>query len=64
VLAGLAAALAAARAVSGMLVGVGANDPSTFAGAALLLLGVILLAGYWPARRAARVDPVGAMRSQ
>jgi putative ABC transport system permease protein len=64
VLAGIAAALAAARAVSGMLIGVGANDPSTFGGAAVLVVGVILLASYWPARRAARVDPVSAMRSQ
>ena len=64
VLAGIAAALVAARAVRGMLIGVGAADPSTFAGAALLLLSVILLASYWPARRAARVDPVSAMRSQ
>jgi predicted permease len=64
VVAGIGAALAAARAVGGMLVGIGPGDPSTFAGAALLLLGVILLASYWPARRAARVDPVSAMRSQ
>ena len=54
----------AARAVSGMLVGVGAADPSTFGAAALLLLAVILLASYWPARRAARVDPMSAVRSQ
>jgi predicted permease len=63
VLAGIAAALAAARAVSGMLVGVGTADPSSFGGAALLLAGVILLASYWPARRAARVDPMSAVRS-
>ncbi len=64
VLAGIAAALVAARAVSGMLFGVGAADPSTFVGAALLLVCVILVASYWPARRAAGVDPVSAMRSQ
>jgi predicted permease len=63
VLAGIAAALAASRAVSGMLIGVGAADPSAFGGAALLLLAVMLLAGYWPARRAARVDPMSAVRS-
>jgi ABC-type antimicrobial peptide transport system permease subunit len=64
VLAGVGAALAAARAVGGMLVGVGANDPSTFLGAALLLVGVILLASGWPAVRAAQVDPMSAVRSQ
>jgi ABC-type antimicrobial peptide transport system permease subunit len=63
VLAGVAAAIAAAGAVSGMLIGVGAADPSILGGAALLLVGVVLLAGYWPARRAARVDPAGAVRS-
>jgi predicted permease len=63
VLAGMAVALAAARMVSGMLVGIGAADPLTFAGAALLLVGVILFAGYWPARRASRVDPARAVRS-
>ena len=52
------------EAVGGMLVGVGAADPSTFGAAALFLLAVTLLASYWPARRAARVDPMSAMRSQ
>jgi predicted permease len=64
VLAGIVAALAAARAVSGMLYGIGAADPATFVGAGVLLVAVILLASYWPARRAARLDPVSAMRSQ
>jgi predicted permease len=63
-LVGIAVALAAARAVGTMLVGVGAADPATFAGAALFLLVVALLASYWPARRAARVDPMSALRSQ
>ncbi len=64
VLVGMAVALAAARGVGGMLVGVSAADPTTFAGALLFLLVVNLLASYWPARRAARVDPMSAVRSQ
>jgi ABC-type antimicrobial peptide transport system permease subunit len=64
VLVGMAVALAAARGVGGMLVVVSAVDPTTFAGAALFLLVVTLLASYWPARRAARVDPMSAVRSQ
>jgi predicted permease len=61
---GMAVAFAAARGIGGMLVGVSAADPTTFAGAALFLLVVTLLASYWPARRAARVDPMSAVRSQ
>jgi ABC-type antimicrobial peptide transport system permease subunit len=63
-LVGLGAALAAARGVSAMLVGVSSADPLTFAGAALFLLAVTLLAGYLPARRAARVDPMSAVHCQ
>jgi putative ABC transport system permease protein len=60
---GAAAALAATRVVSGVLVGVSASDPLTFAGAALFLGLVALLASYLPARRATRIDPAIAMRS-
>jgi predicted permease len=63
-LAGTAAALAATRAVGGMLIGVSAADPLTFAGSALVLLAVTLLASYWPARRALAVDPMTAVRCQ
>jgi predicted permease len=63
-LVGTAAALAAARLVGGMLVGVGAADPWTFGGSTLFLLALALLAGYWPARRAATVDPMTATRWQ
>jgi predicted permease len=62
VLTGIGAALLAGRAVNGMLVGMAAADPPTFGAAALLVLCVILLAGYGPARRAARVDPMTVVR--
>ena len=63
-LAGIAAALAAFRFFTGMLVGVSSNDPLTFAGSTLFLLAVALLASYLPARRAVRMDPMAAVRCQ
>ena len=59
---GLIASAAAARAIGSQLYGVTASDPSAMAGAAALLLAVALLAGYLPARRATRVNPVLALR--
>jgi putative ABC transport system permease protein len=61
---GAAAAFILTRAISGLLFGVQASDPWNFAGVALLLGGVALLAGWLPARRAARVDPVTALRCE
>ncbi len=54
----------AARSLSGFLFGVSAVDPWTFLGIALLLMGVTVVASYLPARRAAGVDPVQALRAE
>ena len=59
---GLAGALALTRVMSGLLYGVGATDPITFASIALILAVVSLIACYIPARRATRIDPLIALR--
>lgn len=61
--AGVAAALAAARLARGLLYGVGPGDPGTIALAVALLLGVSVVAAWIPACRAARTDPLTALRS-
>jgi putative ABC transport system permease protein len=63
VVAGLAGALAAARALTTLLFGVTATDPVTFIVVASVLMTVALAASYIPARRAARVDPMTALRA-
>jgi predicted permease len=62
VLIGLPCALAASRLIAHMLFGLSPNDPATLAFVAGALLAVGILAGYLPARRAMRVDPMVALR--
>ena len=63
-IAGVAGALAITRVMASMLVGVGAADPLTFA-AIVVLFGLVSVAATWvPARRAARLDPMHAIREE
>lgn len=61
---GVGLAVVAGRFVQSLLVGVSAGDPRTLGAVAAMLMGVSLLAALWPAMRAARVDPVEALRAE
>jgi ABC-type antimicrobial peptide transport system permease subunit len=60
---GMVAALAASRFVAAFLYGLKPNDPLTLMLAGVTLLSAALLAGYFPARHAARIDPMAALRN-
>ncbi len=61
---GIPAMLMMRRLIGSLLFGVGASDPGTLMASFLLLLGVATLAGFLPARRAMRVDPMTALRTE
>ena len=61
---GLVAALGLTRLLGGLLYGISATDPVAFAAVALLLAAVTLLASHLPARRAAQLDPIAALRAE
>jgi ABC-type antimicrobial peptide transport system permease subunit len=62
VILGIPASLAAARYIRGQLYGLKANDPSTYAGALVVVAAVVILSAWLPARRAAAINPVDALR--
>ena len=59
---GIAASFAIAALIASLLFGTNPTDPVTFAGMTLLLVAVAFIAGYLPARRASRIDPIIALR--
>jgi ABC-type antimicrobial peptide transport system permease subunit len=61
---GIGLSLAAGRWVGSLLYDVSPLDPAILLAVAALMLGVVLLASWWPAARAARVDPMVALRSE
>ncbi len=64
ILAGLAVALVVSRLIASLLYGVGPGDPITYGAAAIVFAGMTLAASWAPARRAAAVDPMRALRDE
>ena len=61
---GIAGAMTATRLISGWLYGIRATDPTVFAGLAVVMVGVTILACWVPARRAATVDPMQSLQAE
>jgi ABC-type antimicrobial peptide transport system permease subunit len=61
---GLGSAYGLTRLMSALLFGVSPTDPLTYGSVAVVLVGIALLASYVPARRAASVDPMEALRAE
>ena len=61
---GLAGAFGLSRLLESLVFGVSTQDPTVFVGVAVVLAFVVIAAGYVPARRATRVDPLDALRSE
>ena len=61
---GLLGAASLSRVLESQLFGISATDPLTFAGVAIILASVAMLAAYIPARRTARLDPLMALRGE
>jgi putative ABC transport system permease protein len=64
VLLGIAGALVVTRLMTSLVFGVRVTDPLTYVGVTLLLTAIAVVASYIPARRATRIDPLGAMRTE
>ncbi|MCU1257693.1 MAG: hypothetical protein JWO80_578 [Bryobacterales bacterium] len=60
---GVVASWGLVRSVNGLLYGITSGDPLTFAGAGFTLMAIAMLAGYLPARRASKIDPVICLRA-
>lgn len=61
---GMLGSLALSKWIESMLFGTAARNPAVFCGVSLLLCAVALIAGYLPARRASRIDPMQALRTE
>ncbi|MGJ5816499.1 ABC transporter permease [Paludibaculum fermentans] len=62
--AGIAVTMGLTKFIAGLVYGLAPNDPVTFGIAAGILMLIAILAGYWPARRAARIHPLSALHEE